>query len=111
MCCLKTKITCKNELISFIKKRNNNLVGLNGGINWIIDEEILSILPTLNLHPSLLPNNRGSHHSFWSIINEENHGATLHWMDNELDTGPILNQKIFSNDFKSTRNSSKSETL
>ena len=77
----------------------------------ILDSEILTRLPTLNLHPSLLPLNRGSHHSFWSIMNDENHGATLHWMDNDLDTGPILNQKIL-NDFNSTAEiAEKSEKL
>ena len=35
-------------------------------------------------------------------MNDENHGATLHWMDSDLDTGPILNQKKFLNDFNST---------
>ena len=35
-------------------------------------------------------------------MNDENHGATLHWMDNDLDTGPILSQKEFINDLKST---------
>ena len=94
----------KKQLIKILSNQseNNSFIGLNGGINWIIDNEILNRLPTLNLHPSLLPLNRGSHHSFWSIMNDENHGATLHWMDSDLDTGPILNQKKFLNDFNST---------
>ncbi len=102
ICGIKDKILYENELLDLINKKKDSFIGLNGGIEWIINEQIISVLPTLNLHPSLLPKNRGSHHSFWAIMNDENHGATLHWMDSDLDTGPILNQKSISNDFKST---------
>ncbi len=98
------EVNDKKQLIKIISNQSENysFIGLNGGINWILDGEILNRLPTLNIHPSLLPLNRGSHHSFWSIMNDENHGATLHWMDEGIDTGPIISQKSFINDGKST---------
>jgi methionyl-tRNA formyltransferase len=98
------EINDKKQLIKILSNQSedNSFIGLNGGINWILDGEILSRLPTLNIHPSLLPLNRGSHHSFWSIMNDENHGATLHWMDEGIDTGPIISQKSFINDGRST---------
>lgn len=46
----------------------------------------------LNLHPSLLPFNRGRHSYSWAIIDHTPHGATLHWMDKGVDTGDIALQ-------------------
>lgn len=50
----------------------------------------------LNFHPSYLPFGRGAHPAAWAIWNEEPYGATLHLMDDTLDTGPILNQVSIS---------------
>ena len=79
-------------------KEETSYIGLNCGISYIIGKEILDRIPTLNIHPSALPLNRGSHQSFWEIMNNECHGATLHWMLEGLDSGPILAQKIYDND-------------
>jgi methionyl-tRNA formyltransferase len=49
----------------------------------------------LNLHPAPLPINRGSHHSFWAIMNNEPMGATIHWMIEELDAGPIVDKVAY----------------
>ncbi len=47
----------------------------------------------LNLHPSLLPHYRGPHPLFWMFRNGEVHtGVTIHFMDEELDTGDIVLQ-------------------
>jgi methionyl-tRNA formyltransferase len=49
---------------------------------------------TLNIHPALLPEYRGANPYFWVIRNKEKHtGSTLHKMDEQFDTGPILKQK------------------
>jgi methionyl-tRNA formyltransferase len=50
----------------------------------------------INIHPSALPHNGGFHTSFWGIINKTPLGATLMWMDEGLDTGGIIAQKVFS---------------
>lgn len=47
----------------------------------------------LNLHPALLPYNRGWHTPSWSILEGTPYGATLHWMDAGVDTGPIAMQR------------------
>ena len=47
----------------------------------------------VNLHPSLLPYGRGKYGYFWSIINSEPFGASLHLVDEGIDTGQILVQK------------------
>lgn len=49
---------------------------------------------TMNIHPSLLPEYRGANPYFWAIRNrEETSGVTIHWMDEEFDTGPIIDQQ------------------
>lgn len=51
-------------------------------------------LGTINCHPSLLPAYRGPNPYMRVIMNgEEESGITLHLMDENLDTGPILLQK------------------
>lgn len=47
----------------------------------------------LNVHPSLLPDNRGPDPLFWTFRRgDAETGATIHLMDAGLDTGPILLQ-------------------
>jgi len=61
----------------------------------IIPKEILAIPKkgTLNLHPAYLPWNRGWHTPSWAILEGTPYGATLHWVDDGIDTGPIALQK------------------
>lgn len=47
----------------------------------------------VNLHNSYLPYNRGAHPCTWAIIDKTPHGATLHWMDEGIDTGDIIFQE------------------
>jgi methionyl-tRNA formyltransferase len=61
-----------------------------------IPPEILRLprLGCLNVHPSLLPNNRGPDPFFWTFrYGETSTGVTIHQMDEGLDTGPILSQE------------------
>lgn len=61
-----------------------------------IPPEILRLprLGCLNIHPSLLPLNRGPDPLFWTFrYGEASTGVTIHQMDDGLDTGPILLQK------------------
>jgi methionyl-tRNA formyltransferase len=65
------------------------------GFPWKIPAEALAVprLGAVNTHPSLLPAYRGPNPVAWMIRNgEEAIGFTLHRMDGELDTGPILAQ-------------------
>lgn len=55
---------------------------------------MLPCLGCLNVHPSLLPANRGPDPLFWTF--HEGHretGITIHMMDEGLDTGPIVAQQ------------------
>ena len=53
----------------------------------------------LNLHPSLLPKYRGRNPVNWALKNEERiHGVTIHEIDRNIDTGPIVTQVSFKID-------------
>jgi len=61
---------------------------------YIVPGPILEIprIGVLNLHPALLPYNRGWHTPNWAILDETPIGATLHFMDSGVDTGDIVAQ-------------------
>jgi methionyl-tRNA formyltransferase len=62
---------------------------------YIVPDSVLEIprLGVLNLHPALLPHNRGWHTPSWAILDGTPIGATLHFMDSGLDTGDIVAQE------------------
>jgi len=63
--------------------------------NHKIPEELLKIPPLgfINCHPSLLPHYRGGNPYFHVIANNETKtGVTIHYMDEEFDTGDIISQ-------------------
>jgi methionyl-tRNA formyltransferase len=56
----------------------------------------------LNLHPSLLPFNRGKDPNFWAIVDRRPFGVTIHWVDTGVDTGPIAFQRELTVDWTDT---------
>lgn len=52
----------------------------------------------VNLHPAYLPFNRGRHSTFWGLLDEAPLGATMHHMDEGLDTGDIIAQEALEDD-------------
>lgn len=80
-------------------------LGLSVGYDKRLPEWAFSApaMGTVNLHPSLLPRYRGANPYFWVINNRENEtGITLHFMDEEMDTGPIVDQSRVSLDADTT---------
>ncbi|HEX9865122.1 MAG TPA: formyltransferase family protein [Acidimicrobiia bacterium] len=61
---------------------------------YIVPDSVLEIprIGALNLHPALLPHNRGWHTPSWAILDGTPIGATLHFMDSGVDTGDIVAQ-------------------
>lgn len=65
----------------------------------ILKPETLALAPrgVINLHPSLLPKYRGADPIFWVLVNgEKETGVTVHWIDEGVDTGALLGQKVVS---------------
>ncbi len=61
---------------------------------YLLSASVLAIptLGALNLHPALLPFNRGSYPNVWSIVDRTPAGVTLHFMDERIDTGDLVAQ-------------------
>ncbi len=59
----------------------------------IVPKWALDLYDAVNLHPSYLPWNRGADPNYWSFIDDTPKGVTVHWMDEHLDTGPIIAQR------------------
>lgn len=62
----------------------------------ILSEDFLSIpeIGCLNRHCALLPKYRGLLAPFWTYLNREKEsGVSIHFIDKEIDNGPILIQK------------------
>ena len=61
----------------------------------ILPPEILAIPKKgcINLHPAYLPWNKGWHTPSWALLDGTPAGATLHFMDEGIDTGPIIARK------------------
>jgi len=95
--------------ISYLEKHNSDAY-----VNWlnmlkpdililhqapILASEIFSIprRGTINIHPSLLPKYRGSNPYFWMYYDQDfNAGITLHYIDESVDTGAIINQGAYT---------------
>jgi methionyl-tRNA formyltransferase len=70
-------------------------IGLSISFGYILRNNFLDLFPAgvINLHSSYLPFNRGAHPNIWSIIDKTPAGATLHYIDEGVDTGRIIAQK------------------
>lgn len=67
----------------------------------IIQKELLSIpkIGILNRHASLLPHFRGRVGSFWAHAEKSpEYGVTIHFVDEKIDSGPIVLQKKYALD-------------
>lgn len=87
-----------SETLSMIRGWQPDLL-ISVYLNQLIKSELICLprLGCLNIHPALLPHNRGLFPYFWAIANgDEETGVTLHWVDEKFDTGDILLQEIVS---------------
>lgn len=63
----------------------------------LVSEEFISKRRCYNFHPGILPQYRGAGAFSWAIINGEKRcGVTLHELDVDIDTGPILDTHTFA---------------
>ena len=70
-------------------------IGISILFDYILKPEFLDIFPrgVINLHPALLPYNRGQYPNVWSIVEGTPAGVTLHYIDEGIDTGDIIAQQ------------------
>jgi methionyl-tRNA formyltransferase len=66
--------------------------------SMILPRAVLDVPPlgVVNLHGGLLPEYRGGHVMQWAIVNGEREtGVTLHFVDEGVDTGPVIAEERF----------------
>lgn len=104
----------KTSLISFLEERGCYVTHMSDfvdrhdvfaydlavsfGYRHILRQSFLDSLkrPSINLHMSLLPYNRGAHPNFWAWYDGTPHGVTIHHIDSGVDTGDIVAQEQVS---------------
>jgi methionyl-tRNA formyltransferase len=69
-------------------------IGISALFGFILRKNFLNLMPAgcVNIHPALLPYNRGAYPNVWSIIEETPSGITIHYIDECIDTGDIIAQ-------------------
>lgn len=77
-----------------IKKINPDLI-LSLGYRHILPSKILKLskFGAYNIHKSLLPMNKGANPVFWTILNNQQAGVSVHQMNSKIDKGPVVMQK------------------
>lgn len=82
-------------MIAAVKNAHPDVIVANNWRTWL-PKEIYDHPPfgTINIHDGLLPHYSGFSPVLWALINGESHvGVTAHFMDEGLDTGPIIYQQ------------------
>lgn len=83
---------------------------VSSGFKHIVPEKIIEVPDKgiVNLHPSYLPYNKGAHPYIWPLIEGTPAGVSIHFMNQNLDEGPLIARKKVEkrpdDDAKSLRN-------
>lgn len=92
------RTTIKNdETYEWIRSLSLDLIVLGGGWPELLPKRIIDIprLGTINTHPSLLPEFRGTDVHRWQVYHGIQYsGTTIHYVDEHFDTGAILGQAV-----------------
>lgn len=91
----RTRLLKQPEAVSWVQGLAPDLLVLAFVTSFVPQEMIAAArLGGINYHPSLLPKYRGGSAINWAIINGETEsGVTIHFIDQGVDTGPILLQE------------------
>ena len=99
--------TSKEELNNGFSKKIPDLIICDRSTFLLTKEQINLVNSNCyNIHPSLLPFNRGYHPNFWSFYDHTPSGVTVHCIDADIDTGKIIAQTEVHIDQKETLRSS-----
>ena len=93
------------EIIEKTAVLNPDLV-VSAGFMRILPPDFVNRFPTINIHPSLLPDFPGAHAVRDALAaGVTMTGSTVHWVDAGVDTGPIITQMqvpVLPNDDEAT---------
>ncbi len=70
-------------------------VAVSAFFGHILPKAVIERFPggILNVHPALLPYNRGVNTNVWPIVERTPAGVTIHYIDEKIDTGDIVAQR------------------
>lgn len=96
ICVIKTTGMKNPSFLSLLKSQNPDIIILGGGWPELIPQSVIRFprCGVLNTHPSLLPEYRGTSITRWQVLHGESKtGVTIHFVDEQFDTGDILMQR------------------
>ncbi len=89
------------ELTDHLPLIINHSIAVLASYGAFIPRDVINLFPNgiINIHPSLLPKYKGPSPVQYQLLNGETVvGVTLIKLDNEIDHGPILSQKVYALD-------------
>lgn len=91
------------EQLKLVNKINPDLL-VSVGFDHLVPTKVVNAPErgAINLHPALLPHNRGKSPNVWPLVEETPAGVTLHYMDESFDTGEIIAQRPVETGFADT---------
>lgn len=97
---LTQQLIVKNQIVTFEYDSEEHVMShilahgvttvVLAGWSHILHELHMHDLNVINIHPGYLPYNRGTRSWYWAICENTPFGATIHRVDDGVDTGPIL---------------------
>lgn len=84
-----------NDGIDFFRSLNCDILAVCG--TGILKQSVFGLpaIGTINLHQGKVPKYRGAPPGFWELWNDEKEvGVTIHFVDEGVDTGDIILQKV-----------------
>ncbi len=84
----------RSETLEAIKSLRPE-IGVSALFGYILRSPFIDMMSAgcVNIHPALLPYNRGAYPNVWSIIDGTPAGVTVHYIDEGVDTGDIIAQR------------------
>jgi folate-dependent phosphoribosylglycinamide formyltransferase PurN len=84
-----------HECLAFVRDATLGLL-VNAGTPRRIGRPLIESTPggVLNVHPGILPKYRGATCCEWAIYHDDPVGVTAHFMDEGLDSGPIIFDRV-----------------
>ena len=94
----KKKEEAENEILDILKNERIDLISLAGFMRLLTPLLIQSYKNRIiNIHPALLPKYPGTHGIEESYNSGDTElGVTIHYVDEGMDTGPVIQQESFS---------------
>jgi methionyl-tRNA formyltransferase len=84
------------EVLELVQDASQSIFVYSGPGGVILSDRILSTgKKFVHVHPGIVPYYRGSTTLYYSLLNDGNCGATVFYMDTQIDTGPVIMKRSY----------------